>query len=929
MKVFLSSTGRDLKDYREAAFHAIQRLDLHCVRMEDFRGPGTKIEDFDDRKVADCELFVIILGHLHGTCPDGSEKSYTELEYEAAVKYQKTCFLFLAPEDFPFPASLIESDDKRGKQRSFRDHAVKGVIRHTFTSPDDLAAQIAQAIHVWRHTPEKPVKPGTFLPLPPQPYFAHPYPLQENFTGRLTERRMLTEWLTGGSNVLSLVAMGGMGKSALTWAWLQRDVLGLPLPGVSKSDDDDCRVPDRDRPEGVLWWSFYEKGASFAVFVREALYYASDGQAVAAAYPSLFDQLKALTTVLMKRRLLLVLDGFERELRAYAGLNAAYQGDDFREDTDVRRCIDPRAGALLQWIAAAPMRSRVVLTSRLNPRELDGLAGCEHKDLTALDPEDAVHFFHAQGVKGMRAEIQAACLPYGYHPLALRLLAGVIVKDRRNPGDISVAARHPVSAELKGKEKHHILQVAYDAMEKPKRDLLSRLAAFRSPMNHEALEALNPFPGEAEFDAAVGELIDCGLLFFDRSQARYDLHPVVRQHAYDRLSDKAGVHTRLRDYFTKVPALDREKLESVDELAPMIELYHHTVRAGQYDEARELFRDRLQAPLYYRFGAHQVCIELLRGLFQDGESRPPRLKTEVDQSWTQNSLAVCYSRSGQSRRAVPLFLLSNAIYEQQDYKQGVAICLTNVAQAQISLGQFLEAGQNLRRAIELSRESRYEFGEADGHQELGRLEAYQGRFNESSSELDAALYSFRKQQEAQMEGLVWAFLGLQALQITNTQEAIESGRRSRELADVRRNERDIIRAEWLLGWALIQKSPTEAESHLSEALTRCRRINLVELEPDILLAWARWHRAAGNVTQAHQYAEEALAIADRCEYRLVQADVRNLLAQLALDGGDQDSARYHAEIGHERALCDGPPHCYKPALEEAERLLDEAGGTKS
>ena len=77
MKVFLSSTGRDLKDYREAAFHAIQRLDLHCVRMEDFRGPGTKIEDFDDRKVADCELFVIILGHLHGTCPEGNEKSYT------------------------------------------------------------------------------------------------------------------------------------------------------------------------------------------------------------------------------------------------------------------------------------------------------------------------------------------------------------------------------------------------------------------------------------------------------------------------------------------------------------------------------------------------------------------------------------------------------------------------------------------------------------------------------------------------------------------------------------------------------------------------------------------------------------------------------------------------------------------------------------
>jgi hypothetical protein len=34
-------------------------------------------------------------------------------------------------------------------------------------------------------------------------------------------------------------------------------------------------------------------------------------------------------------------------------------------------------------------------------------------------------------------------------------------------------------------------------------------------------------------------------------------------------------------------------------------------------------------------------------------------------------------------------------------------------------------------------------------------------------------------------------------------------------------------------------------------------------------------------------------------------------------------AREQAEVAKERAWCDGPPHCYKPALEEAERLLEE------
>ena len=96
---------------------------------------------------------------------------------------------------------------------------------------------------------------------------------------------------------------------------------------------------------------------------------------------------------------------------------------------------------------------------------------------------------------------------------------------------------------------------------------------------------------------------------------------------------------------------------------------------------------------------------------------------------------------------------------------------------------------------------------------------------------------------------------------------------------------------------------------------------MVDAEPDILLAWARWHRFQGNAEQALADAQEALAIADRCEYRLVQADAHNLLAHLALDSNDLPKARHHAEIGRERSWCDGPPHCYKPALDEADALL--------
>jgi hypothetical protein len=132
----------------------------------------------------------------------------------------------------------------------------------------------------------------------------------------------------------------------------------------------------------------------------------------------------------------------------------------------------------------------------------------------------------------------------------------------------------------------------------------------------------------------------------------------------------------------------------------------------------------------------------------------------------------------------------------------------------------------------------------------------------------------------------------------------------------------------------------KTESHLDEALRRCRRINLVELEPDILLELARLRagvtgsglqvsKVPGTLevpgtSEALSLAHEALSIADRCEYRLAQADCHNFLAQLALalseveglEANNLDEAREHAE-------CDSPSHRYEVAFQLAERLLGE------
>jgi len=647
---------------------------------------------------------------------------------------------------------------------------------------------------------------------------------------------------------------------------------------------------------------------------------------------------------------LLVLDGFERELRAFAGMNAAYQGDKAEDRPDARACISPSAATFLQQIAA-PMSSRVLITSRLLPKELAGLDGCQYEPLRGLQPDDAVAFFRQAGVQGTTAEIRAACQPYNYHSLCLRLLCGYVVKHHARPGNIAVAPQYDAVRDAKGRE-HHILEVSYNALSAELQQLLSQIAAFRSPVDYATVagfvnrksviqmfryqcrKAINRLLRQRQptggLPADLRELVERGLLF--RDGEKYDLHPIVRKYAYEGLGNKQAIHAQMRDYFATVPVPEEKQVQSVEDLAPVIELYHHTVRAGQYDEALKLFSDRLASLLYYRFGAYQTQIELLRLLFPQGENNLPQLKNERDQGWTLNALANSYSLSGQPRQAVPLFEAGAKIYEGQGDKKNLPIALGNLADmAQIYIGELAAAEQNLQRSIQLCREIENEFWEAVGYQKLGRLLAYRGAFEESAQELNTALAPFSKLGATQSECVVWAYLALRCLLMGDGDGAKVAAERSRQLADVRKYERDIILSEWLLGASLVAQasqnpSPnqllTTAETHLNEALTRCRRINMVDHEPDILLALARWHRLRGTF-QAHQFATEALEIANRCEYRLKQADIHNFLALLALEASDPAAAKKHLDIAKERAWCDGEPHWYKPALDEAERLRQQ------
>lgn len=423
-------------------------------------------------------------------------------------------------------------------------------------------------------------------------HLAHPYPMPPNFTGRAAELQMLDKWLTNDiDRLLILRALGGFGKSALAWQWINTHV--NPADWTK-----------------LVFWSFYEGDSSFEHFTEETLKYLNH-----AVPQSKREQVDELLKAMQAQKVLLILDGFERALRAYSSMNAAYQGDEEPKlDDNQYDCVDLNAETFLKSLCALPgVKSKVLITTRLTPRAVNPrgecLQGCHEKELQKMDKADAVAFFHAQGIKGTHTEIEAACEPYGYHPLSLRLLAGRILKDFDNPADIVVSQKLKIDGDII-QQKHHVLDVSYNSLPAPEQKLLSTIACFRAPVELKTIEAID-IVGARYIVPQLHDLVDRGLLHFDDKNKKFDLHPIVRRFAYDRLTaaDRSGAHTRLVNYFEAIPK--PEKVEKLEDLAPVIELYHHMVRAGNLDEARKLYIDRLADPIYFQFGAYHLEIELL------------------------------------------------------------------------------------------------------------------------------------------------------------------------------------------------------------------------------------------------------------------------------------------------------------------------------
>ena len=232
----------------------------------------------------------------------------------------------------------------------------------------------------------------------------------ERLVGRDAElSRLDAAWSDDKTNILSLIAEGGAGKSALVNEWLTR----MQADGYRNA-------------ERVLGWSFYSQGSKErATAADEFLNWALAKLDLKIETTSASAKGEAIAEALTKQRALLLLDGVE-PLQHGPGPQPG-------------QLKDQGLRALLRRFAAAPPRadhSLIVLTSRVAVADLkrfkDGAAPVV--DVERLSDEAGAELLRDNDVWGIDRELKAASREFGGHPLALTLLASLI-KETQN-GDV-------------------------------------------------------------------------------------------------------------------------------------------------------------------------------------------------------------------------------------------------------------------------------------------------------------------------------------------------------------------------------------------------------------------------------------------------------------------------------------------------------------
>jgi tetratricopeptide (TPR) repeat protein len=733
--------------------------------------------------------------------------------------------------------------------------------------------------------------------------------------GRETELAQLdAAWDDPGLHVLTFVAFGGTGKSALVSHWLDR-MSAAGWRGARR----------------VLDWSFYSQGTEERVtsaerFLDHALAWFGDPDFKAGA-PR--DRGLRLADLVRQEKTLLVLDGVE-PLQHPA--NHPLAG----------RIKDPGLAALLKGLAGGNP-GLCVVTTRERIADLESFTRTAPQvDLEALSPESGAELLQAFGVQGKTKELRAASEEFGNHALTLTLL-GTYLKDIWG-GDV----RHYREVALleEADETGHAGRVIASyakSLENPELEVLRLLGLFDRPAKPAQLKALRaepPIEGltetiglahEARFRKAVARLRKARLVA--EGGEDLDAHPLVRVFFQKDLAKhhpeawKAG-NLRLYEHLQKEAPDLPDTLEAME---PLYTAVIHGCRAGRQQEAfEEVYRRRIQRGSEFfstrKLGAFGSNLSALSGFFERPWDQPAANLTSAVQAFVLTQAGFCLRALGRLAEAVQAIQAGQERNLAGEDWKNAAIHASNLSELTLSLGEVARAVSFGKQSVDLADRSGDAFERLSDRTTLADALHQSGRWEESAEAFrEAEALQAERQPEYprlySLRGYHYCDLLLSSGEpesssvLDGLAVSPESARRLREACrEVRERAEqffqwrtpsdsllDIALDHLCLGRAhlgLVLTFPAEASfakaaEHLDHAVEGLRRAGQEQYFPLGLLSRSASRRLRDDLAGAEADLSEALEIAERGSMRLHECDAHLEWARLCRQRGDRAGQQEH------------------------------------
>ncbi len=917
MKVFLSSTAQDLDAYRKVADDTILRLSQQTVAMERFGLlPGAPVEECE-RLAREGDVVVCIVAHRYGFVPQNGKGSITQREIEAAKAAGKDVLVWIVADNYPWiekqeqdlltdpavladPARVADVAENVAALIAFKKWLSTTFTPETFTTPDDLGKKIAVTLsnYISEHKPP-PLPRETKPPLPQDRVSIARLPVSgADLFGRDDELQLLDKaWEDPSTNIITFIAWGGVGKTALVNHWLKQTMARDNYRGA----------------ERVYAWSFYSQGtseraASADLFIDQALRWFGDADPTAG---SPWDKGERLARFIRQTRTLLILDGLE-PLQHPPG---TYEG----------RLKDAALQALLVELAGHQPGLCVVSTrERVGDLvEFENGTVIQH-DLEHLSPQAGAEILRSLDVKGDDDELEQAAKEYGGHALALTLLGSYLgdvcegdIRRRNEIESLEEDVRLGRHAEkvMRAYEKWlgegmelAILRLL-GLFDRPA-DMASIVALREPPAILGLTEPLQHFKGR-EWNQAVAKLRRIKLLgeASPNEPGTLDAHPLIREHfkqqlKRDRPDAWRDTNNRLYEHLKNTT---KEFPDTVEEMSPLYAAVAHGCAAGKHQEALvEVYWWRINRGDEYfnmkKLGALSADLAALRSFFNIPWQQPVAGLTEHGRSLVLGDAGVDLRALGRLQEAAQSMKAGLEVAIAMKHWENAARGASNLSELYLAIGDLAHALKLAQQGVEFADRSGEAGWRMASRTKLADTLHQEGRTDEATAAFrDAEALQNQQEPASQflysLRGFLYCTLMLGQRQVREVMEraihSLEIAQHNNWLLDIALDHLSLGRA-WLLEAQQRNTGDTsQAAEFLERAVEGLRQAGRMDYLPLGLLARAELHRFNGDCERAARDLAEVLRIATRSGMGLYLADYHLELARLRLAQDDNEKAREH------------------------------------